>query len=87
MSNKEPGDVLYVVVAGFFWQAILAFRNPPTADKIGFVLGLFFWLLKNRFFCNPLLKLSLRSFLAISEIGFVYSDYEIIDFFCNPLYS
>jgi len=36
--------------------------NPPTADKIGFELGLFFGLLNNRFFCNPLLKLSLHSF-------------------------
>jgi hypothetical protein len=24
------------------FKFILAFRNPPTADKIGFVLGLFF---------------------------------------------
>jgi hypothetical protein len=48
--------------------------NPPTADKIGFVLGLFFWGRKVVYFHNPFVKKRLRSFWAISEIGFVYSD-------------
>ena len=36
------------------FKFILAFWNPPTADKIGFVLGLFFWAGRRFHFHNPL---------------------------------
>jgi len=49
-------------------------------SKIGFVLGLFFWGLKRVHFHNPFVKKRLRSFWSFKEIGFVYSDYEIIFF-------
>jgi len=48
--------------------------NPTTADKIGFELGLFFWGRRGVHFHNPLEYISLRSFWAFNEIGFVYSD-------------
>jgi len=51
---REISSVWLVGCGQIFWQAILAFRNPPTADKIGFELGLFFWAGKLFHFHNPL---------------------------------
>ncbi len=66
---KQLPDCVSGGVAGFSDKRFWPFGNPPTADKIGFELGLFFGMLNNRFFCNPLLKLSLRSFLAFWKLG------------------
>ena len=51
----------------------------PASDfkfllDIGFELGLFFWAGRRFHFHNPLQYISLRSFWAFGEIGFVYSD-------------
>jgi len=59
--------VLYFPANDF--KLILAFRNPPTADKIGFELGLFIRGLKVVHFHNPFVKKHLRSFLESAYGG------------------
>ncbi len=66
------------LLLGYFWVwpdflFILAF------EEIGF-----FWGRKAVHFHNPFVKKRLRSFWAFNEIGFVYSDYEIIFFSVIP---
>jgi len=70
------------------WPDFLAsdFEFILAFEEIGFVLALFFWGRKVVHFHNPFVKKRLRSFWAFNEIGFVYSDYEII-FFSVILYN
>jgi len=70
--------VLYFPANDF--KLILAFRNPPTADKIGFELGLFIRGLKVVHFHNPFVKKHLRSFQAFNEIGFVFLGRKAVSF-------
>ena len=72
-----------------FWPDFKFICNPPTADKIGFELGLFFWAGRRFHFHNPFVKKRLRSFWAFEEIGFDWvCFYQMSNwiYFHNSLY-